>query len=251
MATASSEIRLRKRSALSVCASSLVLSSLVLSSQAAAYEDVGKVADGGTVAGQVFFRGTVPKQKIVTNKDLEICGASREEPVVDVGANQGVANAIVYLTDVAKGKAWPPAGAKPQLNNVKCRFEPAVQVIQGGSIDVVNKDPVLHNTHGYYGKRTAFNVALPNQNQSVAADLQKSGTVRIDCDAHGWMEGWVFVRDNPYYALTDAEGKFTIGDIPPGTYTLVTEQPYSAIVTQSVAVAAKAAANVTVELKLK
>ncbi len=62
----------------------------------------------------------------------------------------------------------------------------------------------------YYGKRTAFNLALPNEGQRIPVELKRPGTVRIDCDAHGWMEGWIYVVDNPYYAVTGADGKFTI-----------------------------------------
>ena len=82
-------------------------------------------------------------------------------------------------------------------------------MIRAGPLEVVNDDPMLHNTHGYYGKRTAFNMALPNQGQRIPTELTRPGTVRIDCDAHGWMEGWIYVVDNPYYAITGADGKFT------------------------------------------
>ena len=86
---------------------------------------------------------------------------------------------------------------------------------------------MLHNTHGYYGKRTAFNLALPNQGQRIPTELTRPGTVRVDCDAHGWMEGWIYVVDNPYYAITGADGKFTITDVPPGNYKLVAVQPFT------------------------
>jgi len=219
-------------------------------SEAMAYE-VDAVADGGTITGQILFHGVSPTQKVIPNKDVETCGEPREDPVVNVGADDAVADVLVYLKDVSKGKSWGEADKTPALNNKNCRFEPAVQVIRAGPIDVVNKDPVLHNTHGYYGKRTAFNVALPNQGQSISADLNRTGTVKVDCDAHGWMEGWIFVRDNPYYAITGADGKFKISDIPPGNYTLVVEQPYSVIVQKPVTVAAKGSADMTFELKLK
>jgi uncharacterized protein (DUF2141 family) len=56
--------------------------------------------------------------------------------------------------------------------------------------------------------------------------------VRVDCDAHGWMEGWIYVVDNPYYAITGSDGKFSITDVPPGDYTLIAIQsltgPHSA-----------------------
>jgi plastocyanin len=211
--------------------------------------DVASVADGGTVAGTVVFHGTVPTRQILPTKDLDTCGGPREDALLDVGLGQGVANTLVYLADVTKGKDWPAPGKPPELDNHHCRFEPEMQVIRPGSIAIVNKDPVLHNTHGYYGRRTAFNTALPNQNQSIAAELMKTGTVRVDCDAHGWMEGWIYVRDNPYYAVTGVDGKFSITNVPAGTYKLVTLQPYSELVEQSVAVAGGKSTDLTIELK--
>ena len=118
-----------------------------------------------------------------------------------------------------------------------------------GTLDVVNKDPVLHNTHGYYGNRTAFNMAQPNQGQSIPAELTRTGTVRVDCDAHGWMEAWVYVVDNPYFALTDADGKFSITDVPPGTYKLIAIQSFTAPVEQSVTVASGKPTTLSIELK--
>jgi hypothetical protein len=137
---------------------------------------------------------------------------------------------------------------KQELDNVKCQFQPDIQVIRPGKIDIVNTDPVLHNTHGYYGRRTAFNTALPNQNQGITVELLKTGTVRVDCDVHGWMEGWIYVRDNPYYAITGADGKFSIADVPPGTYTLVLLQPYAGIKEQTVTVTADKPLALTMEL---
>jgi hypothetical protein len=154
-----------------------------------------------------------------------------------------------YLADVPKGKPWPPPAKPPELNNIKCRFEPQMQVIRPGAVTVVNKDPMLHNTHGYYGKRTAFNMALPNQDQRIDTELLKTGTVRVDCDAHGWMLGWIYVRDNPYYAITGADGKFSITDVPPGTYTLVMMQPFADLQEQSVTITADKPVVLTMELK--
>ena len=211
--------------------------------------DVAAVNDGGTVSGQVTFHGTVPTRQIIPTKDPDTCGGPREDALLDVGPGKGVANTLVYLADVPKGKAWPAEAKPPELDNHHCRFEPEMQVIRPGSIAIVNKDPVLHNTHGYYGRRTAFNTALPNQNQSITAELLKTGTVRVDCDAHGWMEGWIYVRDNPYYAVTGVDGKFSITNVPPGTYKLVTLQPYSELVEQDITVEAGKSKDVAVELK--
>lgn len=217
---------------------------------ALAYE-VGAVSDGGKIEGTVVFNGTPGTRKIVPTKDVEICGEPREEALIEVGPDKGVKDAVVYLVGVSKGKDWPAAGKKPELHNQKCRFEPAVQVIPAGPLDVVNKDPVLHNTHGYYGKRTAFNMAQPNQDQPIATDLPKAGAVKVDCDAHGWMEGWIYVVDNPYYSLTGADGKFSIADVPPGEYDLVALQSASKPVQQKVTVEAGKPTSLSIELKKK
>jgi hypothetical protein len=211
--------------------------------------DVKAVSDGGTVEGAVYYRGEVPIKKIIPTKDREVCGASREEPRIRVDANQGVESAVVYLVDVKAGKAWPEQSKPPTLDNVECRFEPEVQVIREGPLDVVNKDPVLHNTHGYYGKRTAFNLALPNEGQTIPVELPRPGTVRVDCDAHGWMEGWVYVVDNPYYAVTGPDGKFKITDVPPGEYKLVAVQHYTGPTEMPVKVTASQPTNLEIELK--
>lgn len=215
---------------------------------ALAYE-AGTVNGGGSIEGQIIYKGPIETRKIIPNKDVETCGGIREEPLIEVGADHAVQNAVVYLVDVAKGKAWPPAGKVPELDNIKCEFVPHVQVIPTGKLDVVNKDPVLHNSHGYYGKRTAFNMAQPNEGQVIETDLPRAGIVRVDCDVHGWMEGWVYVVDNPYYAITGPDGKFNITDVPPGTYKLIAVQSVTGPNEQTVTVASGKPTNLTIELK--
>lgn len=228
---------------------SIIFCVVAIGAPAQAYDE-GAVNGGGSIQGKIVYNGAVPTRKIIPNKDVEVCGGIRDEPLIQVGPDQAVENAVVYLADVAKGKAWPASTSKPaELDNLKCRFVPDVQVIRAGPLVVINSDPVLHNTHGYYGKRTAFNMALPNQGQRIPTELTRAGTVRVDCDAHGWMEGWIYVVDNPYYAITGADGKFSITDVPPGTYNLVAIQSYTGPIQQSVTVEGGKSTNLTIELK--
>jgi hypothetical protein len=214
-----------------------------------AYEAVS-VADGGTIQGKVVFTGTPPPpRKVIPTKDREVCGGVREVPQIVLAPDKGVQNAFVYLRGIEKGKAWEKPGKPPAIDNEKCDFHPHVQVIPVGEIDIVNSDPVLHNTHGFYGKLTAFNVALPNQGQRITKPLKKSGLVRVECDAHGWMLGWVYVADNPYYAVTAKDGAFTIKNVPPGTYTLVAWQEHTGEVERPVTVKPKEGVSVTIDLK--
>jgi hypothetical protein len=199
----------------------------------------------------VTFAGNPPgKKKVIPTKDKEVCGSGvREVDQMIVGPDKAVQDAIVYLKQVDKGKAWEKPGKTPAIDNQKCDFHPHVQVIQAGDFEIVNSDPVLHNTHGFLGKLTVFNVALPNQGQRIKKPLQKTGMVRVECDAHGWMLGWVYVADNPYHAVSAKDGTFTLTNIPPGTYTLVGWQEYTGAVEVPVTVKAKEVASVTVELK--
>ena len=86
--------------------------------------DEGAVAGGGTIDGKVVFNGAVPTRKIIPNKDVEVCGGPREEALIEVGPDKGVQNAVVYLVDVAKGKAWPAAGQDARTRQSQMPFRP-------------------------------------------------------------------------------------------------------------------------------
>lgn len=201
----------------------LLALALVEVTSALAYEVV-TVTGGGAIEGKIVFTGDVPMRKVIPTKDREICGGPRDEAQILVGADKGVQDAVVWLKGVTRGKAWGPPDKVPVLDQEKCIFRPNVQVMRAGKIVILNSDPVLHNTAGFYGRRAAFNHALPDKGMRVTSELPRPGMVRIECDAHGWMRADIYVADSPYYALTGAGGGFRIGEIPPGSYTLVVWQ---------------------------
>jgi hypothetical protein len=217
---------------------------------AAAYETV-TVTDGGTIKGKVVYQGTVPMKKIVPTKDQATCGGVRDEPQIVVGPDKGVQDAVVYLKDVQKGKALAKPAKKPELVNHNCQFVPHVQAVPVGTIVVVNSDPVMHNTHAFHDSQTVFNVALPVKGQRVEKPMNKPGINRVECDTHGWMLGWVFAGENPYYAVTQKDGTFTIADVPPGSYTLVAWQEVTGQQEIPVTVKPKETTEVPIELKKK
>ncbi len=233
-----------------ICALCLVFLTTPVFAAKVKYEE-GDVPGGGTIEGSVVYHGPVKKRTILPTKDKKVCGRIRKEPLIVVGRGGAVKDSVVFLKDVAAGKAWPEmsGGGRPVLDQKDCRFKPHVQVARRGRIDIVNSDPVLHNTHGYYGKRTAFNVALPLQGGKVSKLLRSPGEVRVDCDAHGWMLAWIYVVDNPYFAQTGEDGRFSITDVPPGEYTLAVWQEELGVTEMPVTVAANAVTSVPVELK--
>jgi hypothetical protein len=246
--------RARRRASLLIPAAVVVTSLLTMFSVGAldAYE-VAPVADGGTIQGKVVFQGaSPPKRKVIPTKDREVCGSEpRDVDQMLLNPDKSVQEVVVYLKKVEKGKAWEKASKTPEINNQKCDFHPHVQAIPAGDFEIVNSDPVLHNTHGFLGKLTVFNVALPNQGQRITKPLKRAGLVRVECDAHGWMLGWVHVAENPYYAVTGKDGTFTIKDVPPGSYTLVAWQEFTGEVELPVTVKAKEVVSVPFELKKK
>ncbi len=203
------------------CAMAFALSFTINTYAAKYVEDT--VSNGGTIQGMVTYSGKLKMRTVLPTKDKEICGKARKVPTVVVGEGNAVQDSVVFLKDVDKGKAWPEM-PKPVVNNINCIFEPHVQVTRRGKVDLLNSDPVLHNTHGYYGKATAFNVALPFEGAKVTKILKRTGEVRTDCDAHGWMLGWLYVVSNPYFMQTGADGMYSLNDVPPGDYTLVVWQ---------------------------
>ena len=235
-----------------LCALCLVWLATPAFAAKARYNEV-EVSGGGTIEGSVVYHGSVKKRTILPTKDKKVCGRIRKEPLVIVGDGGAVKDSVVFLRDVAAGKPWPQmsGGERPVLDQKDCRFKPHVQVARRGKIDIVNSDPVLHNTHGYYGKRTAFNVALPIQGGKVTKLLRSPGEVRIDCDAHGWMLAWIYVVDNPYFAQTGEDGMFSIDGVPPGEYTLAVWQEELGLTEMPIVVAADETTEVSVELKRK
>ncbi len=178
------------------------------------------VSGGGTITGTVKFEGKAPKLILQIDKDTKACGKSKDAERLVVGSGGGVANAVVYLKEISKGKA---AGKdSPRLDQKACQYIPHVQVaMKGSKLEIINSDGVLHNVHGYLKGRTTFNLAMPIKDQKIKKKLKKEGVLEIICDAgHGWMSAYVFVSEHPYAVTTDANGKFTLTDVPAGTYTV-------------------------------
>lgn len=197
--------------------------SILLLSAAAAGDYRGSpVTGGGAVAGTVTAPGAKAPAPIKVTKDPQVCSATHQPETVVVGPGGALANAVVYLKDIATGKPLDKA-AKASLDNKGCSYVPHVAVVPVGStLTIHSSDNVLHNTHALIGSDTIFNVALPLPGMQIPQVLKKPGIVTVKCDAgHTWMSAFIHVVEHPYYAVTDASGKYELKDVPAGTYTLV------------------------------
>jgi hypothetical protein len=107
------------------------------------------------------------------------------------------------------------------LDNVKCAFVPHVlSATVGQTLEIHNSDPFPHDAHAWLGTRTLFNVGILPGHTS-RQPLADAGLIHINCNVrHTWMHAYVSVSDDPYHAVTGADGRFAIDQVPPGTYTL-------------------------------
>lgn len=184
----------------------------------ATYEEAA-VPDAGTLTGAVRFVGTPPKlPPLAVNKNRDVCGDRKPSEALVVGPDRGVKGSVVLIEGITRGKK-PPGDVV--IDNTRCLFVPHVAATMAGArARVKNSDPILHNTHGFLGKPTIFNLALPNKEQviDITKRLTKTGAVRMLCDAHPHMMAWLYVHDSPYVATTDERGAYRIDGIPPGSY---------------------------------
>jgi len=103
-----------------------------------------------------------------------------------------------------------------------CMYRPRVQgAVEGQKIMVRNDDGTLHNVHTYDGTKTLFNQAQPPKSPAIEKPIPKTANVvKLKCDVHPWMIGYVIVSKSPYFAVSHDTGQFEIKDVPAGTYTV-------------------------------
>jgi hypothetical protein len=201
----------------------------VLAGLTPAFADYREVAvsAGGTIRGQVRLAGSTPKlAPMPTGKDEAVCGKEQPTPRLVQGKGGGVANAVVYLDSIASGKPFVKQSAV--IDQKGCRYDPHVLVVPVvPALGITNSDTVLHNVHACSSdaqRRTLFNIAQPliGQHTPVTADkLSLPGFYALSCEAgHPWMSGYLVVAAHPYYAVTAADGSFSLDDVPPGTYSV-------------------------------
>jgi plastocyanin len=183
------------------------------------------VANGGIITGTVSYAGPPPKPQLIDiTKDKEVCGAQphyREDLVV--GSGGGIANAVVFIANIDKGA--PAPGGTFKFDQKGCQYSPHVLAFPAGStVEILNSDGILHNIHTYSTVNPPINYAQPRFKKVIDVKVEHPELIRVTCDAHGWMEGWWYAFDNPYFARTDNKGHFQIKDVPPGTYTLTVWQ---------------------------
>lgn len=176
----------------------------------------------GTLKGRVLFRGTVPKAKVlVVKRDKNICGETVSyQPLLVDATTRGLQFVVLSLEGIAYS-GQQDSEETVTFSNKDCTFQPRVKgAMLGQQLELVNKDPMLHNTHIRLGKRTFVNVAQVVGGRPIVKRIHDPGIMRVSCDKHKFMEGYLLAFAHPYFSVTNEIGEYELRDVPVGSWTL-------------------------------
>ena len=194
-------------------------------------------ATWGTLRGRVVFRGEPPGRNLIFHRGEAPPG--RDGPLILGGEplfderwvvdpkSRGVKNVLVYLprpTAVRDSAREAATKAVPTFVLASGRFDPHVlPVMAGGKVEVRTPDPIAYYIRGG-GTEPPINQMVRPLGSQLLAIKSAPGTRRpfsVRDPTHSWMRSYWYVAENPYFAVTDAEGRFAIRDVPAGPQRVV------------------------------
>ncbi|MEX2283745.1 MAG: carboxypeptidase regulatory-like domain-containing protein [Gemmatimonadota bacterium] len=195
------------------------------------------VPQENSVTGRVVFNGIAPPAETIDMASEPHCRDAHGNAVtrqrVRVSAQNGLADVIVHVKAVRA--ATPAAPAAPVVLDQKgCMYVPSVLALRVGQPLVIqNSDPVLHNVHASPKKSAPFNLGQPMAGLKATRTFKAAElAVGVKCDIHEWMQASIGVFDDPFFAVTDADGRFSIDGLPRGDYEIEAWHPTLGLRTQ-------------------
>lgn len=182
-------------------------------------------AVAATIEGTVLFEGTPPADTPIDMKADPTCGLHHSGQVVmterAVVQDGKVRWAYVRVAKGLEGQTFGVPSDKVMIDQAGCRYVPhVVGAMVGQTIEILNSDETLHNVHAVCKANRAFNFGMPLKGMKQERKFTAPEVVHLKCDVHPWMSSWVGVSEHPFFAVSDADGRFAIRGLPPGTYTL-------------------------------
>jgi plastocyanin len=200
---------------------------------------------GGTIEATVTYAGAAQVETLKVNKDTEKCGTETKIEKVVVGPSKGLANAVVSVAG-AKGA---PTAKKATIDQHGCKFVPHVLAMTPGELEVKNSDDILHNIHTYSTANPSINKAQPKFKKVMTEKFEKPEIIKVTCDVHSWMIGWIAVMPHPFFGVTDGSGTTKIENVPAGKQTIEVWHETLGKQTKEVEVKAGQVAKVSIEMK--
>ena len=176
------------------------------------------------ITGTVSLTGSAPANPVIDMSEEPQCKAKHSGTISDpeyVVADGKVANVFVYVkSGLPAGQNYPVPSQPAVIDQDGCLYSPRVLgVMVGQKLEIKNSDPLLHNIKAVPTANRGFNISQPTQGMTSTRTFNtKEVMVPLECNVHGWMNAFVGVLDHPYFATTDADGRFSIQGLPAGTY---------------------------------
>src|SRR5437870_12409952 len=178
-------------------------------------------ATAAVIVGVVKLDGEAPKAaKIDMSQDPACKGTNMAENVLASGGH--LSNVFVYVKDGLGTRTFDVPKQPVTLDQSGCKYHPhMLGVMIGQEVKIVNSDPTTHNIHPQPKDNREWNESQPPQSAPLDKSLAREQILLpVKCNQHPWMKMYINVVKSPFYAVTDADGKFEIKGLPPGDYTL-------------------------------
>jgi hypothetical protein len=195
--------------------------------------------NSASLTGVVKFEGTAPKPSHIDMSADANCAKAHPTPVttedIIVGANSGLADGIIYVSDGLGGRTFQP----PQ--------QPAVfeQKAVSTSRMCWPCKPTISSMWSTATRPPTTSI-LSKQQSGVEHDSAIGSTARTNIHTRGncnsgevqytsWIRGYIAVFEHPYFVVTDTSGSF---DLSPGSYTITAWQEKLGTLSQMITVGA-------------
>ena len=181
-------------------------------------------AGTATVSGVATLLSPVPSPvQIAMDSDpkcVEMNSGGVTDGSVLVDANGGMQNVFVYVATGVEGWTFTVPEEPVVLDQKGCNYVPRmVGMMTGQALRVKNSDPTVHNVHTYPKRNRASNVSQPAGSKVLDIEMKRAEVlVAVKCDMHAWMQARVGIVDHPFFAVTAADGSFTLPKLPAGEY---------------------------------
>ena len=179
-----------------------------------------------TITGVIKYDGTAPKFKEIKMDADPICQSHHTDAVYPqtlvIGEGNTMANVFVYVKSGVPNKTYLAPSEPVVVSQVGCMYDPHVfGAMDGQPVKIISPEGTLHNVHVMSKFNQEFNLAMPKFRTETTKIFDKAEPMfPFKCDVHPWMLAWVSIMSHPYFATTKQDGKFTIDNLPAGTYEL-------------------------------
>jgi hypothetical protein len=189
-------------------------------------------SDEGTITGTVAYNGTPPAPKKIDTSADAVCGQKNPNLETDDNkvTNGKLANVFVYIKEGTLADGSKIGGLEFEiptepvvLDQSGCHYVPHVLGIRANqTLKITNSDPTTHNIHPSPKINEEWNQGQPAGGAALEKKFSRAEVlIPVKCNQHPWMKSYIGVLKHPFFAVSAADGTFTIKGVPPGTYTVV------------------------------